>query len=246
MVDLPARKVGATDVPLVAPAVRCQHERALACANQYSYLTHRSLLLINRRGSRSILGPCAMSPLVVDRLVDRGPEVETDVRGTWGSPGALGHQDTNHVLLGIRIPGRAQAAVPAEFSDGPGHVGSPGNNRYAEPPAVAVKVARDQTGPRFLLWRQLVGCHGLDRGPRHNTLAAVFAPVHHHPPEGAIVVDGIDQTAGGRRECERAAPWATLGLVIHLDLRGLEIGPAAAPEPAESRARDAESCVLHA
>ena len=37
VVDLPAAKVGAADVPLFALAVRCQDERALACADQYSY-----------------------------------------------------------------------------------------------------------------------------------------------------------------------------------------------------------------
>src|SRR5208337_3003920 len=40
VVDLPARKVGATDLPPFALAVRCQDERALARADQYSYAAH--------------------------------------------------------------------------------------------------------------------------------------------------------------------------------------------------------------
>src|SRR5262249_40047757 len=44
VVDLPARKVGATDVPPFALGVRRQDERALTCTNQYSYSTHRLLL----------------------------------------------------------------------------------------------------------------------------------------------------------------------------------------------------------
>ena len=42
MVNLPAREVRAADIPLIALAVRCQHERALACANQYAYVAHLS------------------------------------------------------------------------------------------------------------------------------------------------------------------------------------------------------------
>src|ERR1043166_5485491 len=34
MINLPAPKMGATDVPLFTPCVRCQDECALACANQ--------------------------------------------------------------------------------------------------------------------------------------------------------------------------------------------------------------------
>src|SRR5437899_2815186 len=40
VVHLPARKMGATDVPPFALSVRGQDERALACANQYSYSAH--------------------------------------------------------------------------------------------------------------------------------------------------------------------------------------------------------------
>src|SRR5205814_7329028 len=46
VVHLPARKLGATDVPPFALSVRRQDERALACANQYSYFAHLLLLII--------------------------------------------------------------------------------------------------------------------------------------------------------------------------------------------------------
>src|SRR5258708_104486 len=45
VVHLPAGEVWAADVPLFALAVRGKNESALACANQYPYLAHRSLLL---------------------------------------------------------------------------------------------------------------------------------------------------------------------------------------------------------
>src|SRR5262249_1695828 len=44
MVDLPASKVGPADIPLLALAVRCQQERALAGTNQNTYFAHLSLL----------------------------------------------------------------------------------------------------------------------------------------------------------------------------------------------------------
>src|SRR5437588_1544725 len=44
VVDLPARKVGATDIPPLALAVRCQDERALPCTHQNPYSAHPFLL----------------------------------------------------------------------------------------------------------------------------------------------------------------------------------------------------------
>ena len=44
VVDLPAGEVGTADVPPFALAVRRQDERALACADQYPYPAHPSLL----------------------------------------------------------------------------------------------------------------------------------------------------------------------------------------------------------
>src|SRR4051812_4978219 len=44
MVDLPAPKMRATDLPLFALGIRCQDECALACTNQYPYLRHCVLL----------------------------------------------------------------------------------------------------------------------------------------------------------------------------------------------------------
>ncbi len=44
MVDLPARKVGTTDVPPFALGVRRENERALPCTNQYPNSAHKLLL----------------------------------------------------------------------------------------------------------------------------------------------------------------------------------------------------------
>src|SRR5437773_2058568 len=50
VVDLPAPKVGTTDVPAFALSVRLEDECALACANQYPYPAHPSLLPEVRAG----------------------------------------------------------------------------------------------------------------------------------------------------------------------------------------------------
>src|SRR5207245_9280202 len=47
VVHLPARKMRATDLPLLAFPVCCQDECALACSNQHPYLAHLSLLCVN-------------------------------------------------------------------------------------------------------------------------------------------------------------------------------------------------------
>src|SRR5262249_15884952 len=44
VVNLPARKMRAVDVPLLAPSIRSKDKRALAGANQHSYLAHVQLL----------------------------------------------------------------------------------------------------------------------------------------------------------------------------------------------------------
>ena len=49
VVDLPPRKVRAIDLPPFALAVRCQNERAFACAHQYSYAAHILLLSFGSR-----------------------------------------------------------------------------------------------------------------------------------------------------------------------------------------------------
>src|SRR5215475_7206711 len=45
VVDLPAAKVGATDIPLYALGIRPQNERTLACPNEYPYRAHPLLLI---------------------------------------------------------------------------------------------------------------------------------------------------------------------------------------------------------
>src|SRR5579872_4354119 len=99
---------------------------------------------------------------VVDGLIGRSPEIEADVRWPGRIPGALSHEDGDHVLCGVRTPGGSHAAVPAEATGNRRDIVAPSDYRHAESPAEAVKGARDQTRHRFLLWRQLVGCHGLD------------------------------------------------------------------------------------
>src|SRR2546422_4917075 len=54
--------------------------------------THGRLLYSLRRSGEARIDS-RTSRSVVDRLVGRGPEVETDIRRTGGRPGALGHQD---------------------------------------------------------------------------------------------------------------------------------------------------------
>src|SRR3989442_15586600 len=76
---------------------------------------------------------------VVDRLVGRGPEIEADVRWTGGSPGALGHEDVDHVLPGLGIPGGPHAAVPAVPAGHRREGVAPCDQGHAETPAVAVK-----------------------------------------------------------------------------------------------------------
>src|SRR6266571_6872973 len=45
VVNLPARKIRAAYIPTLTLSVRRQDERALACANQYSYSAHNLLLV---------------------------------------------------------------------------------------------------------------------------------------------------------------------------------------------------------
>src|SRR5206468_12987605 len=61
VVDLPAPEVGTTDVPPLALSVRLKDECTLACADQYPYPAHPSLLPeLSRRSSQaasSMIGP---------------------------------------------------------------------------------------------------------------------------------------------------------------------------------------------
>ena len=146
---------------------------------------------------------------VVDGLVGQGPEI--DVRWAGGCPGALGHQDDNHVLPGVGIPGGAQAAVPAVPTGYRRNVVAPGDHGDAESPTLAVKEAGEQARHRFLLRRQLVGRHELNRQPRQKAPIAMFAQREHHLTKGQVVVDGRDQSPRSRRKGRGAAPLAPLG-----------------------------------
>src|SRR5438270_8472006 len=71
---------------------------------------------------------------VVDRLIGRGPEIEKDARRTGGIPDALGHQNPDQLLLGVHVPRRAVAAVPAVPSRGRRQIVAPGHDGDAESP----------------------------------------------------------------------------------------------------------------
>src|SRR5262245_32369657 len=71
MIDFPARKVGTADVPPFALCVRCEDERALARANQYSYSAHNLLLpafrfrinfFFARRSATASAAPRSLAP----------------------------------------------------------------------------------------------------------------------------------------------------------------------------------------
>src|SRR5215212_10076113 len=66
--------------------------------------------------------------------VDGGPEVKIDPGGP-GRGEALGHQDSDHVLLGVRRPGCAQAALPPVAPGSSRHAVTAGYGGQAEPPA---------------------------------------------------------------------------------------------------------------
>jgi hypothetical protein len=73
----------------------------------------------------------------------------------------------------------------------------------------------------------------------------VLPLVQHQPTKGQVVVDGRDQATSAGREGGRAAPLATLGLVVDLEQPGLVIGPVAGRETVELVRRHAEAGVLH-
>src|SRR5208282_2077687 len=75
---------------------------------------------------------------VIDRLVGRGPEIETDIWRPGRGPGALRHQNPDQVLARVRSPGGPQAAVPAELADRSRHLLAPHDHGEAEAPAVAL------------------------------------------------------------------------------------------------------------
>src|SRR5579872_373011 len=87
VVDLPPRKVGAADVPVFALSIRRQDERALARADQHSYLAHPSLL-------------CSACRVIVSYVSPRAARLRTAGFG-------LNHSD--HVSLGIMEEGNTGA-----------------------------------------------------------------------------------------------------------------------------------------
>src|SRR5215213_6790920 len=190
---------------------------------------------------------CAPSgALVVDRLIGRGPEIEKDTRRTGGIPDALAHQDTDQLLLGIHVPGRAVATVPAITSGGRRQIVAPGHDGDAESPAVAVPEAGEETGHRLLLGSDVVYRHDLDRSSGQDALVPVLPPFQHHLAEGEEIVNRRDQPTGARLENGRACPPAVVDTVEDLELPGREIGPVAARQPVELARRHAKRGVVHA
>jgi hypothetical protein len=96
--DLHVRLRGAEDLPLHVDA------QLLRNGDRFTFTSTLGDLRLQSSNPAS----------VVDRLIGRGPEIEKDTGRTGGVHEALGHQDPDHVFLGVRIPGRAYAAIPAE------------------------------------------------------------------------------------------------------------------------------------
>ena len=109
-----------------------------------------------------------------------------DIRATGRIPDALGHQDRYHILFGVRIPGSAVAAVPAVPSGNRCQIVAPGDHGHAETPPVVVPEAGKEIGRRFLLGRDMVSRHQLDREPRQDALAPML-PLVQHQWRGATI-----------------------------------------------------------
>ena len=127
---------------------------------------------------------------VLDRLVNRRPEILAHVWLDRGSPCPLGHENSYQVFMGVGIPRRAQPAVPTETPDRLRHVFASGDDAHAQAPSVSVKVAGDQSRYRLLSRRELIRGHDLDGRPGEHAHVAMLPVVEQHLPEGQIVVDG--------------------------------------------------------
>src|SRR6266404_2316425 len=102
------------------------------------------------------------TPSVVDRLVDRGPEIGDDVRTARRIPQALRHEDRDHVLLRIHVGGGAVAAVPAEPARDTRQIVAPGDDGQTEAPAAAVPEAGEEVRSSLLFGGDMVRRHQLD------------------------------------------------------------------------------------
>src|SRR5579884_1753401 len=111
-----------------------------------------------RLGGKAYRG-AKVAILVINCLIRCSPE-----RDVWclGGKRTRSHQDGNHILFGIYIPGGAQSAVPAVATGDRCNIVTFGNHSDAETPAMRVEKARDQAGDRFLCRRELIGRHGLN------------------------------------------------------------------------------------
>jgi hypothetical protein len=109
--------------------------------------------------------------LIVDRLVNRSPEIAVDGRKKRKGR-ALSHEDCDKILLRIGPPG---CAVPAVTSIATGicrYVVAPRDDAYAETPSTIVEIATEKSGSSFLCSGQVVRGHGFDRVPRQDAFVA--------------------------------------------------------------------------
>src|SRR6476620_9086446 len=94
----------------------------------------RSRARMETRRDEEALDPAAS---IVDQLVSRGPEVETEGGNSQAVRTALGHENTDHLFSRVDVSGRAEGAVPAEAS-GDRKIDAPGDHPHTEAPPPAV------------------------------------------------------------------------------------------------------------
>ena len=160
VVDLPARKVRTTDVPPFALAVRRQDERALAGANQYSYLAHPLLLILEisagQDRARSMprgRHPGALSHCIVERANSRStPPGARRPRRVRGRPAASTPPSLPICIAGRRCPRRgAWSRQDTSFSSSfrpTGQLGSEVLRRRMREPARSASGRSSRRGSR--------------------------------------------------------------------------------------------------
>src|SRR6478672_10392904 len=107
----------------------------------------------------------------------RGPRMAEDLR----------HENRDHAFCRIRRPGRTVATVPAVPPGYRRHIVTPGDDRDAEAPAVAVPEAGEELRHGLLLRGDLIRGHRLHGEPRQDPPTPPRSPVQHHLAEVAVV-----------------------------------------------------------
>src|SRR5713101_6238495 len=147
MVDLPASKLRATDVPAFALAVGRQNERTLACANQYSDFAHALLLPVFR--------------FEVIEALQQGPPALLHAQRRLTSPRNVRKQSVLQELIRQTPPHRTPTKSRAAGQSRPAE---PGLCLYDE------RGPMKSTGSVYLFWK-----HFLSVGEALNPCA--YAPV---------------------------------------------------------------------